>query len=623
MTQSPARGSLRIAGAAALALALFSSLVGPAQGADSDRSPVTPSTSLTPRTVLPASALALIRTIPLGANGLAVAAGGQRTATIADDTIYVTSNNATVSAIDPVSLTKVASVSVGTYPIGVTVHPDDTVYVVNANSNTMTVIKGSTLAVGDPIPVPQEPQVVAVSRVSDDTLYISSRGGTPRITSLSARTLSGQVSTALGSNATPFGLGLTHDDTAFIGIWPQQPRLFDSTSQQVTTLTGLGSNLIGVAVSSDDTVYMTNESSSVVTSFKATTPGTTASVAVGTRPQGIAIGYDGTIFVASQNANRVSAINPLTNQVDDSVAVGFGPFGIAVTRTGVVVSANNSGSSASIVAAVTPTLTTLSAFSGETASLTIGGLPAGVLVDDTTVRTISFGDDTVPWTRSPGTNTFNWLIPSGSGSEDVVVSLNGGNRAYAGTFTYAVAPPPPPTPSSVPRDVVASGADGSASVSWSAPASSGSFPVSHYLATSSPGGRTCLATAPALACDVVGLTNGTAYTFTVKALTGAGWSESSAPSNAVIPTRRARASILISGMREGNRLAVTGRATGMDPATMVSPFVARSTGDFEAGASVAIGVDGSLAWSRRASRAVVWRVYMTTGDVRSNTVTIR
>ena len=76
-------------------------------------------------------------------------------------------------------------------------------------------------------------------------------------------------------------------------------------------------------------------------------------------------------------------------------------------------------------------------------------------------------------------------------------------------------------------------------------------------------------------------------------------------------------------MREGNRLVVTGRATGMDPATMVSPFVARSTGDFEAGASVAIGVDGSLVWSRRASRAVVWRVYMAAGDVRSNTVTIR
>ena len=68
---------------------------------------------------------------------------------------------------------------------------------------------------------------------------------------------------------------------------------------------------------------------------------------------------------------------------------------------------------------------------------------------------------------------------------------------------------------------------------------------------------------------------------------------------------------------------VTGRATGMDPATRVSPFVARSTGDFEAGASVTIGEDGSLAWSRRASKAEVWRVYMAAGDVRSNTVTIR
>ncbi len=129
--------------------------------------------------------------------------------------------------------------------------------------------------------------------------------------------------------------------------------------------------------------------------------------------------------------------------------------------------------------------------------------------------------------------------------------------------------------------------------------------------------------APKLTCEVAGLSNGTAYTFTVKALTGAGWSESSAPSNAVIPTRRAQASILISGMREGARLVVTGRATGTDPATMVTPFVARSTSNVEAGASVALGVDGSFAWSRRASKAVVWRVYMTSGAVRSNTVTIR
>ncbi len=180
---------------------------------------------------------------------------------------------------------------------------------------------------------------------------------------------------------------------------------------------------------------------------------------------------------------------------------------------------------------------------------------------------------------------------------------------------------PPPVPPSAPLDVAATAEDALSRVSWAPPGSMGSYSVTHYLVTSSPDGRICLTSS--LTCEVAGLSNGKVYTFTVKALTGAGWSESSAPSNAVTPTRRVQPSILISGMREGNRLVVTGRAMGMDSATIVSPFVARSTGDFEAGASVALGVDGSLAWSRRASKAVIWRVYMATVDRRSNTVTIR
>ena len=43
-----------------------------------------------------------------------------------------------------------------------------------------------------------------------------------------------------------------------------------------------------------------------------------------------------------------------------------------------------------------------------------------------------------------------------------------------------------------------------------------------YLVRSSPDGRTCLT--DALSCTVSGLRNGTPNTFTIEALTGAGWS---------------------------------------------------------------------------------------------------
>ena len=158
-----------------------------------------------------------------------------------------------------------------------------------------------------------------------------------------------------------------------------------------------------------------------------------------------------------------------------------------------------------------------------------------------------------PWTAR--------LIPGSLVKLSVAVSLDGGNRASACAFTYAVPPPPaPPTPESAPRDANALVGDASASVSWMVPSSRGSFPVTNYLGMSSPGGRTCLTTL--LSCTVAGLSNGTAYTFTVKALTGAGWSELSAPSNAVTPAAESRPSITITGSRDGDRIALSGTATG-------------------------------------------------------------
>lgn len=120
------------------------------------------------------------------------------------------------------------------------------------------------------------------------------------------------------------------------------------------------------------------------------------------------------------------------------------------------------------------------------------------------------------------------------------------------------------------------------------------------------------------------LVNGTAYTFTVKALTGAGWSAASDPSNVVTPRADAKPTVVISGAREGKRIVVTGRTTGLDAGSIFTPHVARSLEDFRASVPFAAGADGSIAWSRRASASVVWRVYVSAADgVRSNTVTIR
>ena len=149
--------------------------------------------------------------------------------------------------------------------------------------------------------------------------------------------------------------------------------------------------------------------------------------------------------------------------------------------------------------------------------------------------------------------------------------------------------------------------------------------MSHYLATSSPGGRTCLVSAPALACDVMGLTNGTPYTFTVEALTGAGWSVASDPSNAVVPRPQAKPSIVITGSRDGQRIQVAGSTTGFGMGAILNPWVrlAGKSAYSQGSAQVLVSMDGTFEWGRTTGKTA--SVYMQTpdGSVRSNTVRIR
>jgi hypothetical protein len=56
---------------------------------------------------------------------------------------------------------------------------------------------------------------------------------------------------------------------------------------------------------------------------------------------------------------------------------------------------------------------------------------------------------------------------------------------------------------------------------------------------------------------------------------------------------------------------------------LVTPWSSRSLGAFTAGRVVELSMDGTFEWSRRAGRTVVWRVYFTADEVRSNTVVFR
>ncbi len=112
--------------------------------------------------------------------------------------------------------------------------------------------------------------------------------------------------------------------------------------------------------------------------------------------------------------------------------------------------------------------------------------------------------------------------------------------------TSAVAPGAPTSP-------VATAGNASASVTFVAPTNNGGSAITGYTVTSIPaGGVDSNAGSTSLTHNITGLTNGTSYTFTVKATNSAGSSVASVASNSVIPKAPAATGFLFTGPSSGS-----------------------------------------------------------------------
>ena len=136
-------------------------------------------------------------------------------------------------------------------------------------------------------------------------------------------------------------------------------------------------------------------------------------------------------------------------------------------------------------------------------------------------------------TTSVCTITSGGLLTTVSTGTCTILADQGGNGAYqpapqvSQSFTIIAVAPGAPTIGT------ATAGDGQALVSFTPPAFTGGATITGYTVTSSPGG---LATPCALSpCTVTGLSNGTAYAFTVMATNSAGTGTASGSSNSVTP----------------------------------------------------------------------------------------
>lgn len=557
---------------------------------------------------------------------------------------------------------------------------DDTVYVTDRTNNALLSIPPAMTsgATNLSLPLPARPDYIAVDH-DDDTVYVSSEFSSRRIWATDA----GQsISSTIPLPLRATGLAVdTDDDTLYasVGFHVGDDSFFvinGSNYDDSTILAGTGYNNYGMGVNDvTDTVWIAGFSSDSVRTLNGSTlalstiagtyilprdlganpvvneayvsttigsapgvqkVGPSGSLATWTDPAaqsmilGVSVNPAGTrvVFFSGNNNDALWVLDTATMQPDGPPITIPSMNDTVQTASGLIYVTTYSAKAMHTVAKLQGSLNAATAQPGDTLTISIAPTPSVVagqpiVVDDSTISSIDFGGVSAPVTRV-APNTFEVTMPAVPvGPVPAVATLAGGGTLALGTVTVGSPAPVEPMPATAPGDVVATAEDGTVSLSWSAPESAGSFPMTHYQVTSHPTGGSCLVPSSQTSCQVAGLDNGTAYTLQVRALSGAGWGAWSQESNTVTPSPNNDPQIVITGSRSGRTITVTGSTTELGMGAILHPWVrlpGRSS-FVQGSARILVTNEGTFSWSRRAGRAIT--VYLSTADgMRSNTITI-
>jgi hypothetical protein len=247
--------------------------------------------------------------------------------------------------------------------------------------------------------------------------------------------------------------------------------------------------------------------------------------------------YEGTTALTPVT---VSGSNPATTAVVGSLTNGTA-YTFTVTATNAKGTSSPSGPSAPVTPAPTlpgaPSGVSGTAGDGQvTVAWTAPVSDGGSAITGYTV-TPFIGTQAQPTTAATGTSAVVGGLTNGTAYTFTVTATNAVGVGPASAASAAVTPAGLPV---APTGVTATGGNGTASVTWTAPTTTGGIPLTGYVVTPFIGGTaqtpvTVTGTPPATSTTITGLTNGTAYTFTVAAANAVGQGAASTASAPVTP----------------------------------------------------------------------------------------